>query len=116
MFNSYTKAYNRKYNHSGTIFEGRYKAKRVVKEAHLRQLCRYIHANPVKHSIVKNLEDWPYSNYLEWTGGREGSLVDREFIRDYYPDISEYQELVDDFLQTRRLAEDIDYLEQFVDM
>jgi len=28
VFNSYTKAYNKMYNHSGTLFEGRFKAKR----------------------------------------------------------------------------------------
>ena len=35
VFNSYTKAYNKRYKHSGTIFEGRYKAIPVEQEPYL---------------------------------------------------------------------------------
>ena len=65
VFNSYSKAYNKRYAHSGTLFEGRYKAKHVNSDPYLRHLCRYIHANPVKDGLVKHLEEWPYSNNLE---------------------------------------------------
>jgi putative transposase len=68
VFNSYGKAYNKRYDHSGTLFEGRYKAKHVDSDCYLRHLCRYIHANPVKDGLVEHLEEWPYSNYLEWNG------------------------------------------------
>lgn len=68
VFNSYSKAYNKRYQHSGTLFEGPYRVKPVVDSSHLLQLCRYIHANPVKHGFVETPEDWPYSNYLEWVG------------------------------------------------
>lgn len=47
VFNIYAKQYNGKYDHSGTIFEGHFKVKLVDSDAYLRQLCRYIHANPV---------------------------------------------------------------------
>ena len=80
VFNSYTKAFNRRYAHSATLFEGRYKAIHVVSDSQLRHLCRYIHANPIKDGIVDNLADWPFSNYLEWIGLRQGTLVDFEFI------------------------------------
>ncbi len=77
VFNSYSKAYNKRYDHSGTLFEGRYKAKHVNSDRYLRHLCRYIHANPVKDGLVERLEEWPWSNYLEWVGRRQGKLVDR---------------------------------------
>ncbi len=64
VFNSYTKAYNRRYEHSGTLFEHRFQARQVHGEAHLRRLCLYIHANPVKHGLVSDPADRPYSNYL----------------------------------------------------
>jgi len=48
VFNSYSKAYNKKYAHSGTLFEGRFRAKVVETNRHLIHLCRYIHGKPVK--------------------------------------------------------------------
>lgn len=63
IFNSYTKAYNKRYQQSGTLFEGRYHAKHLDTERYLLHLCRYIHANPVKDGLVADLDDWDYTNY-----------------------------------------------------
>jgi putative transposase len=59
VFNSYTKAYNKMYTHSGTLFEGRFHAKPVQTKSHLLHLCRYIHGNPVKDGLVADPADWP---------------------------------------------------------
>ncbi|MFO7683782.1 MAG: transposase [Chloroflexota bacterium] len=112
VFNSYTKAYNKRYDHSGTLFEGRYKAKHVHNDKYLRHLCRYIHANPVKDGLVEYLEQWPYSNYLEWIGLRRGTLVDRSFIADMFPNTASYEEFVQDFLLMRDLPDELGYLRE----
>ena len=67
IFNAYTKAFNKMYKRTGTLFEGPFKAIEVLKEDHLLHLCRYIHRNPLEAGLVKNISDWPYSNYTEWT-------------------------------------------------
>lgn len=103
VYNSYTKAFNRRYGHSGTLFEGNYKVIEVDSERYLMQLCRYIHANPVKDGLVARPEDWPYSNYQEWVGLRSGSLVDREFVRANFPKPAEYSEFVWTYLRERKL-------------
>lgn len=112
VFNSYSKAYNIKYAHSGTLFEGRFKAKPVMTENYLRHLCRYIHANPVKDGMVQFIEEWPYSNYLEWVGLREGTLVDRQFVVDMFENGAVYEEFVRDYLITRYLPDEMKYLER----
>jgi len=113
VFNSFTKAYNIRYGHSGTLFEGPYKAVQVTQESHLRHLCRYIHANPVKDGLVDNLEDWPFSNYLDWIGKRQGTLVDRAFVEGMFHGAAEYQMFVQDFLIVRELPiEMAQYLEE----
>jgi len=112
IFNSYAKAFNKRYDHSGTIFEGRYKAKHVNNDQYLRHLCRYIHANPVKDDMVEYLEEWPYSSYLDWIGLRQGNLVDRAFISDMFPDIAKYEEFVKDYLLMRNLSDDLGYLSE----
>ncbi|MDO9128229.1 MAG: hypothetical protein Q7U34_00030 [Anaerolineales bacterium] len=74
---------------------------------YLLNLCVYIHANPVKDGLVADPEDWPYSNYLEWMGLRDGTLVDREFISEHFGAPAEYQSLVMEYLETRRLPDEV---------
>jgi putative transposase len=42
----YSMYYNKKYNHSGTIFQGQFKAKHVDNDDYFRYLIQYIHLNP----------------------------------------------------------------------
>ncbi len=98
VFNSYSKAYNKWYDHHGTLFESPYQVKLIEKDAHLLHLCRYIHGNPQKDGLVQNLAEWPYSNYLEWLGDRNGSLVDMDFVRDHFASGSAYRSFVQEGL------------------
>lgn len=107
VFNSYTKAFNKKYGHSGTLFEGRFRAKAIQNSSHLLHLCRYIHGNPVKDGMVANPADWPYSNYLEWVGERKGTLVDHEFIKEQFGSAEEYKKFLFEYLKTRQLPDDV---------
>ncbi len=88
--NSYAKAFNKRYERSGALFEDRYQALAVDSEAYLLHLCRYIHANPVRHGLAAQLEEWPYSNYPEWLCLRDGTLVDREFVQAHFQTAANY--------------------------
>lgn len=94
LFNAYVQAVNRQQDRSGTLFEDRFKHIHVDKEPYLLQLCRYIHANPVKAGLATNLDEWPYSNYREWVQTRRGSLVDHELVDTYFLERSAYKEFV----------------------
>lgn len=111
---SYTKAINKRFNRVGSLFQGQFQAKPVRNDVHLLNLCIYIHANPVKDRLVTLPENWPYSNYLEWLGLRNGSLVDRQFIQEHFGTPAEYRELVMHFVKTRYLPEEMSkYLKAF---
>jgi putative transposase len=99
VFNRYTKAFNKRYGRIGTLFERRYQSIWVDAEGYLLHLCRYIHANPVKAGMVSQPEDWPFSNYLEWVGLREGVLVDRGFVAESFPQRTHYRRFVADYLE-----------------
>ena len=60
------------YKIKGPFFPARYKAKIVQDEKYLIGLCYYIHLNPLKAGLVKSLDDWPFSNYPEFVGKRNG--------------------------------------------
>jgi putative transposase len=98
---SYTKAINKRFSRVGSLFQGQFHAKPIKNYSHLLNLCAYIHVNPVKDGLAALPEDWIYSNYLEWLGRRDGSLVDREFIQEHFGSPVEYQELVMHLVKTR---------------
>ncbi len=107
VFNSYVQAVNVQEARSGTLFEGRFRHVWVDREGYLVHLCRYIHLNPVRAAIVARPEDWPYSNYLEWTGRRRGTLKDESFIRDLFPRPEEYQTFVQDWADELRIRDQL---------
>ena len=109
VFNSYTKAFNKRYDRKGTLFAGPYKATHVDQDRYLLHLCRYIHANPVKHGVVSDLGKWSYSNYAEWVGARDGKLVDLSFVGEHFPIAGSYRRFVLDYLSgLDRLPEGIE--------
>ena len=109
VFNRYPKAINKKYNRSGTLFEGPFKSIAVTKQEYLLHLCRYIHRNPVdgEKPLVSRLEDWKFSNYLEWIGERKGSLVDMDFIREGFHDQYLYRQFVLEYKPAKKLHDDL---------
>jgi len=64
----YTQYFNRRYNRVGHVFQGRYKAILVEKEAYLLELSRYVVLNPVRARMVNQIEDWPWSSYNAMRG------------------------------------------------
>ena len=64
----YTQYFNRRHNRVGHVFQGRFKAILVDKEAYLLELSRYVVLNPVRARMVKNINKWPWSSYLSMTG------------------------------------------------
>jgi len=76
------------------LLEGRYKSILVNTDEYVIHLCRYIHLNPVRAGLVKDPSQWPYSNYLEWVGKRDGILVDREFVSQYFTTPADHENFV----------------------
>ncbi|MFZ1756348.1 MAG: transposase [Caldilineaceae bacterium] len=94
----YAKHLNIKYEEQGALFAGRFQAILVSTDEYLRHLCRYIHANPVIAGIALTPDLWPYSNYLEWIGQRQGTLVDRKFVQKHFPTPEHYISFVKGYL------------------
>lgn len=64
----YTQRFNAMHNRCGHVFQGRYKAIIVQKDAYLLELSRYIVLNPVRAAIVRTAGDWPWSSFRATTG------------------------------------------------
>jgi REP element-mobilizing transposase RayT len=59
----YTGYFNRRYNRSGHLFQGRYKGILAEKDAYLVQLSRYVHLNPVRARMVEKPEQYRWSSH-----------------------------------------------------
>ncbi len=112
IFNSYAKAFNKRYKRTGTLFEGPYWALAVTTEEYLTHLCRYVHRNPLNANLIAHLSEWPYSNYPEWIEARQGALVDRDFVRSRFPTPKAYERFVLEYTPPERLERLVRRLEQ----
>jgi putative transposase len=59
----FTQACNRRHRRVGHLFQGRFKAILVDRDAYLLELARYIVLNPVRAGMVKKPNDWAWSSY-----------------------------------------------------
>ena len=74
---SYVYWYNQRYDRCGHLFQERFKSEVVESNEYLLTVLRYIHQNPVKAGITKNLEDYLWSSYDEYIGNPR--IVDTDF-------------------------------------
>jgi REP element-mobilizing transposase RayT len=64
LFNAYTKAFNKKYCRTGSLFEHTFRRKLIDSVDYLRQVIMYIHNNPVHHGFSEHPREYPWSSYL----------------------------------------------------
>jgi len=70
----YTQYFNRRHNHTGHLFQGRYKAIHVDKESYLLELTRYVVLNPIRARMVKKVGAWHWSSYSAMVGKTEAPV------------------------------------------
>ena len=58
----FSQSINYKYKRVGHLFQGRYKAILVDKDAYLLELCRYIILNPVRANMVDSPDEWLWNS------------------------------------------------------
>ena len=54
----------------------------VRDESDLQRHIDYIHFNPVKHGLVKKVEDWPYSSYHRY-------VASGRYAKEYFTKLQE---------------------------
>lgn len=69
----YSQAFNRRHGKVGHVFQGRFKAILVDRDAYLLEVCRYVELNPVRVGMVVAAGDWPWSSYRAHVGRATGS-------------------------------------------
>ena len=63
---SYVYWFNWKYERCGHLLQERYKSEVVESDAYFLTVLRYIHQNPVKAGLAKNVTDYKWSSFHEY--------------------------------------------------
>ena len=93
---SYTKYFNTKYEKSGHLFQGPYKAVGVNDNVQLLYLSTYIHRNPRELPKWKNKEHlYPWSSYQDYTtNNRWDELLQQNIILSQFSNKKEYEQFL----------------------
>ncbi len=75
---SYVYWYNNKYERIGNLFQDRFKSEPVENDEYLLTVVRYIHQNPVKAGITKDLLKFKWSSYRDYFNGM--GITDIKFV------------------------------------
>ena len=59
----YVRYFNKKYERTGTLWEGRYKSTIIDSEQYLLTVSRYIELNPVRAEMVTQPAEYPWSSF-----------------------------------------------------
>lgn len=94
LSNSYTKYFNTKQKRVGPLLQGEFKAVHIETNDQLIHLSRYIHLNPLVSYMVKDLERYLWSSYLEYIGLTNSSICSKEIILNQFKSPQEYKQFV----------------------
>lgn len=101
----YAKYFNEKYERSGALFQGKYKAVRIAEEAHFIHIPYYIHLNPLdlkfhewRERQIKNpkaamdfLNKYRWSSHMDYAGIKNfPPVTNRTFLLNYFGSSNEY--------------------------
>lgn len=121
---AYSMYYNKKYTHSGGLFEGKFKAKHINNDRYLKYLFAYINLNPVKiidqkwkerglkdlSKTHKFLETYKYSSYLDFLHlnkknafRKESDILSLDKFPKYFPNSSTFKKEIITWFEYRKL-------------
>jgi len=72
----YVYYFNKSYERSGTLWEGRYKSSLIDSDAYLLTCMRYIEMNPVRAKLVEHPGAYPWSSYVANAHGDTNELIE----------------------------------------
>jgi len=89
VLTGYAVSHNRRHRRSGHLFQNRYKSILCQEDAYLLELVRYIHLNPIRAGIVKDikaLDKYPFSGHSAIMGKVMRPWQDIDWVLKLYDD------------------------------
>jgi putative transposase len=87
LLTGYARGYNHRHHRHGQLFQSRYKSNLCQEDAYLLELLRYIHLNPLRAKVVKDLKElerYPYSGHKILMGKEKSDWQDFGYVLGYF--------------------------------
>ncbi|KKR68323.1 MAG: hypothetical protein UU10_C0027G0016 [Parcubacteria group bacterium GW2011_GWF1_40_6] len=114
---AYSMYYNKKYERTGSLFEGKFKSQHMITDRQLKYLFSYIHLNPIKliqkdwkergikdkKKAVDYLKEYFYSSYLDFVGERriQEKILNIKSFPQYFPNKNSFVREIFEWLTLR---------------
>jgi putative transposase len=85
LMTGYAVTFNKRHKRSGHLFQNRYKSIVCEEDPYLLELIRYIHLNPLRAGLVKNLKEldkYPWTGHRAMLGKRKNPLIPNKKKKD----------------------------------
>ncbi len=102
LFNAYTKAFNKRYDRTGSLFEHTFRRKRIDSKDYLKQVILYIHNNPVHHGFCSHPVEYPWSSYLTCISVKPTRLC-REAVMGWFDNQANFKHWPDQKIEIERI-------------
>jgi putative transposase len=80
FFNAYAKAINKSYNRTGSLFQEKFRRKKINSNEYFTAILLYIHCNAQKHGLVRHFATYPYSSYQNYINNTYDKLSKTEIL------------------------------------
>jgi REP element-mobilizing transposase RayT len=90
LFNAYTQAFNKQQDRMGSLFMPNFKRKEVDSNEYLLKVLHYIHFNPIKHQLVKDIQDWTFTSYHSFLIDKP-TLLEKEKVTLLFDNLTNFQ-------------------------
>lgn len=101
---SYSMYFNEKYERIGPLFQGKFKASPIYKDAYLHHISRYIHLNP------SDYEEWPYSSLHFYMSDATPAWIKTAHILGLFNnDKRIYRDFISDYEDQKKILDELKY-------
>ena len=104
LFNAYTKAFNKRFDRHGSLFERPFRRKEINSVKYLRHVILYIHHNPVHHGFCSHPSEYQWISYNTCLSLKPTKLQ-REEVIGWFDDEANFKYMHNQKLETEKIEE-----------
>ena len=93
LFNAYSKAINKAYQRSGSLFKDRFSRIKIDSEEYLKSIIIYINSNAVHHGFVDYVEDYKHCSYFALISDRH-TLLERDKVIELFDNKENFKTVI----------------------
>jgi len=98
----YTNFFNIKYKRSGSLFQGTFKAVKIVSNEHLLWVSAYVNANAQIHGLTKDAANYKWCGYPEYLGLNTKNFCHKDVIVKQFKDTEKFKKFMNDCIITMK--------------